>query len=109
MATKLPPNPIGVPPGSSYWNDWYEKLRYFVETVSASIGTGLLVRADGATLTNTSLTDATLTNVTLSSGITTDGGAGLTTTAVLAKITGGGVDGLLTFTDGILTAKTDPT
>ena len=30
MKIKLPPLPIGVPPGSSYWNDWYEKLRNLV-------------------------------------------------------------------------------
>jgi len=99
MATKLPPNPVGVPPGSSYWNDWYEKLRFFVETVSASTGTGLLVRVTGSTLTNT----------TLSGGITTDGGAGLTTVVPLAQLTGLGAAGSLTFTDGILTAKVDPT
>jgi len=99
MATKLPPNPVGVPPGSSYWNDWYEKLRYFVETVSASMGTGLLVRG----------TDSTLTDITLTGTITTDGGDGLTTTVDLAKITALGANGSLTFTNGILTAKTDPT
>lgn len=27
MATKLPPQPVGVPPGHSFWNDWYEKIR----------------------------------------------------------------------------------
>ncbi len=26
----LPPQPVGVPPGHSYWNDWYEKLRDLV-------------------------------------------------------------------------------
>jgi hypothetical protein len=30
MADILPPTPVGVPPGSSYWNDWYEKLRAIV-------------------------------------------------------------------------------
>lgn len=34
---------------------------------------------------------------------------GLTTVVTLAKLTGGGHTGSLTFTDGILTAKTDPT
>ena len=34
---------------------------------------------------------------------------GLTTTVTLAKLTGGGSNGSLTFTDGILTAKVDPT
>ncbi len=99
MANKLPPNPVGVPPGSSYWNDWYEKLRFFVDTALESIGVGALVRAGNATLTNT----------TLSAGITTDAGPGLTTTVPLAKLTALGTDGSLTFTDGILTAKLDPT
>lgn len=36
-------------------------------------------------------------------------GSGLTTTVVLAKITGGGTDGSLTFTNGLLTSKVDPT
>ena len=29
---QLPPTPVGVPPGSSYWNDWYEKLRYLINS-----------------------------------------------------------------------------
>jgi len=24
---KLPPLPVGIPPGHSYFNDWYEKMR----------------------------------------------------------------------------------
>ncbi len=27
---KLPPTPVGVPPGHSFWNDWYEKLRNLI-------------------------------------------------------------------------------
>lgn len=30
MSSKLPPTPVGVPPGHSYWNDWYERLRNLV-------------------------------------------------------------------------------
>lgn len=30
MAGKLPPTPVGVPPGHSFWNDWYEKLRSLI-------------------------------------------------------------------------------
>ena len=37
MSNKLPPSPVGSPPGSGYWNDWYEKLRTLVN------GTGLAV------------------------------------------------------------------
>lgn len=29
---KLPPIPVGVPPGHSYWNDWYEKLRNLINS-----------------------------------------------------------------------------
>jgi len=30
MSNKLPPLPVGVAPGSGYWNDWYEKLRTLI-------------------------------------------------------------------------------
>jgi hypothetical protein len=30
MATKLPPLPVGIPPGHSYFNDWYEKMRFIL-------------------------------------------------------------------------------
>lgn len=33
MSNKLPPLPVGVAPGSGYWNDWYEKLRTLVNTI----------------------------------------------------------------------------
>ena len=32
MSNKLPPLPVGVAPGSGYWNDWYEKLRTLVNS-----------------------------------------------------------------------------
>lgn len=34
---KLPPLPVGVAPGSGYWNDWYEKLRNIVNTPITSL------------------------------------------------------------------------
>jgi hypothetical protein len=37
MADILPPTPVGVPPGSSYWNDWYEKLRALVNQGAISV------------------------------------------------------------------------
>ena len=36
MAQKIPPAPIGALPGSSYWNDWYEKLRNLINSGSIS-------------------------------------------------------------------------
>ena len=30
MSTKIPPAPIGSLPGSTYWNDWYDKIRNLI-------------------------------------------------------------------------------
>jgi len=100
MAAKLPPQPLGVPPGSSYWNDWYEKLRHFVDGLNSN------TTGTGATVLNTSPTIATpiFTGV-----ITTDGNAGITATITTAKITLAGTNGSMTFTNGILTAQTPAT
>lgn len=90
MASKLPPNPVGVAPGSSYWNDWYEKLRRFVDTATDNI--------PWANLTGTPTTIAGY-------GIT----GGITDTVVLAKITVAGTNGSLTVVDGLITAYVAPT
>jgi len=37
MANKLPPLPVGVAPGSGYWNDWYEKLRTLINSIVAGL------------------------------------------------------------------------
>lgn len=36
MANKIPPAPVGTLPGSSYWNDWYEKLRNLINSGTIS-------------------------------------------------------------------------
>ena len=36
MAQKIPPAPIGALPGSSYWNDWVEKLRNLINSGTIS-------------------------------------------------------------------------
>lgn len=36
MPIKLPPAPSGSPPGSSFWNDWYEKLRTLINSGTIS-------------------------------------------------------------------------
>jgi len=134
---KLPPNPVGVPPGSSYWNDWYEKLRTFVDTITTSVdwtiitnkpttlagygitnGQTLLVDSAGlrAALSDETGTGLavfnntpTINNLNQTGNITTPGGNGLSVTIVTAKLTGGGVNGSMTFTNGILTAQTAAT
>lgn len=37
MSNKLPPLPVGVAPGSGYWNDWYEKLRTLINSIVAGL------------------------------------------------------------------------
>lgn len=37
MAVLLPPIPYGSPPGSSFWNDWYEKLRTLINTGAVTV------------------------------------------------------------------------
>jgi len=38
MSNKLPPLPVGVAPGSGYWNDWYEKLRKIINDLIGGVG-----------------------------------------------------------------------
>ncbi len=96
---KLPPNPVGVPPGSSYWNDWYEKLRTLVDEVTASTGTGDLVRETGASINTPSFTGP----------ININGNPGQTIVVPLAPLSGLGTSGSLDFQDGILIGYILPT
>lgn len=53
MATRLPPAPLGQPPGHSFWNDWYEKLRKLVDDLTyqvANIFTGIINTENRITL-----------------------------------------------------------
>lgn len=47
MSNKLPPLPVGVAPGSGYWNDWYEKLRTLVNNIAAGLSHNLLTGLQG--------------------------------------------------------------
>lgn len=51
MAVILPPTPVGVPPGHSFWNDWYEKLRTVVNTGAISV-TWSNINFTGSTLSS---------------------------------------------------------
>lgn len=37
MANLIPPQPVGVVPGSAFWNDWIEKLRTIVNSFARGI------------------------------------------------------------------------
>jgi len=56
MANKLPPLPVGVAPGSGYWNDWYEKLRTLINSITSGVS-WTLVTGTPTTLTGYGITD----------------------------------------------------
>jgi len=56
MANKLPPLPVGVSPGSGYWNDWYEKLRTLINSITSGVS-WTLVTGTPTTLTGYGITD----------------------------------------------------
>ena len=47
MSSKLPPLPVGVAPGSGYWNDWYEKLRKIINDLIGGVGHNTLAGLQG--------------------------------------------------------------
>ena len=65
---KLPPLPVGIAPGSAYWNDWYEKLRIFVEQITTTVDWGIV------TNTPTTMAGYGMTSCTVSGDITTGTG-----------------------------------
>lgn len=56
MASKLPPLPVGVAPGSGYWNDWYEKLRNLINSITSGVA-WTLVTGTPTTLSGYGITD----------------------------------------------------
>lgn len=57
MANKLPPLPVGVAPGSGYWNDWYEKLRTLINSFAAGFPFSSITNLP-TTLSGYGITDA---------------------------------------------------
>lgn len=52
MPAILPPSPNGVPPGHSFWNDWYEKLRMIINDVATSIVQWTAISFTGSNITD---------------------------------------------------------
>ena len=59
--SKLPPLPTGVAPGSGYWNDWYEKLRTIVNSITTGVAWSL-VTGTPTTLAGYGITDGQSTS-----------------------------------------------
>jgi hypothetical protein len=51
MSTILPPTPTGVPPGHSFWNQWYEQLRNLINNGAVST-TWANINFSGGNITN---------------------------------------------------------
>lgn len=67
----LAPAPVGTPPGSSFWNDWYEQMRTLINSTLTSIKWSIITGTP-TTISGYGITDAvslsgvqTLTNKTV--------------------------------------------
>lgn len=61
MPNKLPPLPTGVAPGSGYWNDWYEKLRTIINSITSGVS-WTIVTGTPTTLSGYGITDGQSTS-----------------------------------------------
>jgi hypothetical protein len=53
----IPPQPVGVLPGSGYWNDWIEKIRTIVNSLLVALDWNVIVNKP-TTLVGYGITDA---------------------------------------------------
>lgn len=115
MTTKLSPFPVGINPGSSYWADLYERIRFLVNQQLSAInwsiitgtpttlagygvpttGTGTAVLNNTPTLVTPVIGAATGTSVVLTGGITTGNTTLHTTTTNLTNGAAAGAGTLL--------------
>jgi len=92
MANKLPPLPVGVAPGSGYWNDWYEKLRTLINSFAAGFPFSSITSLP-TTLSGYGITDAAPSSHVGSGGaqhanVVAAGASGFMTGADKAKLDG---------------------
>ena len=93
MANKLAPFPVGINPGSSYWTDLYERVRFLVNQLTSSIAWSTITGTP-TTLSGYGITDGQVT----SEKNNANGYAGLNASSRITK----GVD----TTDDVITDST---
>lgn len=83
MSNKLPPLPVGVAPGSGYWNDWYEKLRTLINSFAAGFPFSSITNTP-TTLSGYGITDGVPNTRTISTTAPLTGGGDLSANRTLA-------------------------
>jgi len=126
MANSLPPIPQDKISEVQSWRDWFRNLgNYIQQAQNGNIITPIIAGGTGANnaagarqnlglgtiavqnADTVAITGGTLTGVSVSGTIVPTGG--ITRTITTAKLTTGGTNGSMTFTNGILTASTQAT
>jgi len=126
MANTLPPIPQDKISEVQSWRDWFRNLgNYIQQAQNGNIVTPIIAGGTGANnaagarqnlglgtiavqnADNVAITGGTLTGVSVSGTIVPT--SGITRTITTAKLTTGGTNGSMTFTNGILTASTQAT
>lgn len=118
MADIIPPIPIEAPFASYNWIDWYQKVRRAINEAQ-NLKWSQFTDFTGSNLTNLQTRNhndlqniqggSATENYHLTAAQNTAIDAGITVTITTAKLTGGGTNGSMTFTNGILTAQTPAT
>lgn len=52
MADIIPPAPTGVPPGHSFWNQWYESIRVLINGIATTIVSWVTIDFTGSNVTD---------------------------------------------------------
>jgi len=114
MADIIPPIPIDAPFASYNWVDWYQKVRRAINEAQ-DLKWSQITDFTGSNLNQIATRNhndlQTLQGGTagqyyhLTQAQRNAVNSGITVTITTAKITGGGVNGSMTFTNGILTAQ----
>lgn len=110
MAQPLPPSPTGSPPGSGFWNDWYEKLRTLVNSIASGFS-WTLITDKPTTIAGFGITDGVSTSSTLTSNavilgagshtVSAMGSLGTTTTLLHGNAAGAPTFGAVTLTTDV--------
>lgn len=116
MAIVIPPTPVEAQFSSYNWVDWFNKVRNAINNAT-NIAWVQITDFTGSNLTQLGIrlhsslqsVNGSVDQYHVSSAQATALNSGVSVTITTAKLTGGGANGSMTFTNGILTAQTAAT